>query len=62
MELPKMVWMLIDLHNKELPIAVADSADELAAMCGVSASTVITSAARAARGRKSRYIKVWIGE
>ena len=62
MELPKMVWMKIDLKNKELPTAIADSAKELADMCGVSETTVVSAASRAAHGYKNRYVKVWIGD
>lgn len=62
MELPKMVWMTVDLQNKELPIYVTDTPEELANLCGVSVSTVVTSAFRAKKGHVSRYLKVWIGD
>lgn len=62
MELPKMVWMKIDTKNKDLPLVIADTPEDLAELCGVTPSTVITSACRAAKGRHSCYIKVWIGD
>ena len=61
MKLPKMLWLEIDLQNKELPLKVADSAEELAKMCGVTVGTVCASASWAKRGRPRRYISVWIG-
>lgn len=62
MELPKMVWMKVDLKNKELPLEIADSAQELADICGVTVSSVVTSAAKARHGEKRCYVKVWIGD
>ena len=58
--IPKMVWMEIDIKNNELPLKIADSAKELADLCGVKEITVISSASRAKKGCKSRYVKVWI--
>ena len=57
--LPKMVWMEIDLKNKELPIKIADSAAELAKMCGTTVNNVESSASHAKRGLRKRFIKVW---
>lgn len=62
MELPKMVWMKVDLKNKELPLEIADSAEELAKICGVTTGAVVSSASKAKRGEKRSYIKVWIGD
>ena len=61
--MPKMVWMEIDLTNKELPIRIADSAEELARMCGTSTSNVVSQACKAMRGGcRRRYVKVWIDD
>lgn len=60
MNLPKMVWMEIDLKNKELPLKVADSSEELAILCGVKETTVKSAASRFRHGLKSRFVKVWI--
>lgn len=60
--LPKMLWLEIDLRHKELPVRVADSAEELARMAGVSLSTIKASASRGRHGKRSRYITVWIAE
>lgn len=61
-DLPKMVWMKIDLDNKELPLVIADSAEELARICGTTRNNVESSASKSKRGKKSRYIKVWIAD
>lgn len=61
MNLPNMVWMEIDLNNKELPIKIADSAEELARMCGTSRTNVESSASKNKRGIRTRFCKVWIG-
>lgn len=62
--IPQMVWMEVDVKNKELPLKVADTAAELAQMCGTTESTVISTASRVRRGiyRRGRFVKVWIGD
>lgn len=61
--LPKMVWMEIDLKNKELPLKVADSSEELAAMCGTTDGNVRSAASKRKRGDyNGRFVKVWIGD
>lgn len=62
MELPKMVWMEVDIENKELPIHIADTAEELAKMCGTTENNVRSSASRGKRGQRRRFVKVWIGD
>lgn len=62
MELPKMVWMMIDLKNKELPLKIADSSAELAALCGTTVTNVESAASKSRRGKRSRYVKVWIAD
>lgn len=61
MDLPKMVWMEVDTKRNELPLRVADSAEELARICGVATVSVESSASRVRHGGKGRYVKVWIG-
>ena len=61
MDFPNLLWMEIDLQNKELPLKVTDTPEDLAEMCGVTVSTIRSSACRAKQGKRSRYISVWIG-
>ena len=61
MDLPNMVWMEVDTQRNELPLRMADSAEELAALCGVATVTVKTTASRVKHGQRGRYVKVWIG-
>lgn len=62
-ELPKSVWIEVDVRNKELPVKIADSAEELAMMCGVKTDTVRVAAYKGKYGRtRQKYRKVWIGE
>lgn len=59
----KNIWMLIDLNHDELPIEVADTARELAQICGVKEKTIIQSVSRAKRmGIRCRYVKVVVDE
>ena len=61
MVIPEVLWMEIDLKNKEIPLKIADSAEALAAMCGVTVSTIRSSACRARKGQRGRYISVYVG-
>lgn len=56
------IWMKITKDKFELPVAVADSCEELADICGVSAYTVRNSWRRYAKGKikKTKYIMVKI--
>lgn len=58
------VWILVTKDEFELPVAIADTAKELARICGVSNRTVISGALRSKSGKvkKSRYIKVEIDD
>lgn len=61
--LPNLVWMEVDINNKELPLKIADSAAELARMCNTTENNVRSAAAQAKYGRRrSRFVKVWIGD
>lgn len=60
---PRLVWMEVDLTNKELPIRVCDTAEELARLCGTTENNVRSTAAKAKTGRsRRRFVKVWIGD
>lgn len=53
------LWLCITLDRYELPTAVADTANELARLCGVSEKTIRSSISNANKhGYRSRYIKV----
>jgi hypothetical protein len=54
--------MEIDLKNKELPIRIADSAAELARLCGTTENNVVSQAGKSRRGGRHRFVKVWIGD
>ena len=56
----KPIYMAVDLNHYELPYAVADSAKELALMCGVKENTVQSaiSNVKAGRAKRSRYVEV----
>lgn len=59
----KKVYMLITQDKYELPLAVADTSEELSKMLGLSSSAVASSICRAKQsGRKCRYIEVRIDE
>lgn len=61
--LPLMVWMEVDVKNKELPLKIADSPGELAMMCGTTEANVRSQATKAKYGRvRRRFVKVWIGD
>lgn len=61
--MPKMVYMEVDLANKELPICIADTAAELARMCRTTENNVLSTAAKNKYGRKrGRFVRVWIGD
>ena len=56
----KYIWMAVEADEYELPIVLADSAQELADICGVHRNTVLSSEFRQETGRKTgfRYKKV----
>lgn len=56
------VWMKVTRDKYELPIAVADSASELAKMCGVSEQSVLSAICRKKAGKlkKTTYFKIEI--
>ena len=54
------IYMAVDLEYYELPYAVADTAEELAKMCGVTKNNVYSAMSHVKNGRakRSRYVKV----
>ena len=57
------VWIKVSNDKYELPIAVADTAEELAEICGVNVNNIHSSRSHAKhRGQKTRYFKVIINE
>ena len=58
---PKIVWMEVDTSDKELPLNIADSAWELARICGTTENNVRSTANKARRGGVKRFRCVYIG-
>lgn len=58
----KYVWLLITTDKYELPLAVADTAVELAGMIGVSPHSIVSCYSRYTRGKGNncKYRKVKI--
>lgn len=56
----KYLWLCVEADEYELPLAVADTATQLADMMGTSKSNVENNAIRQRNGRISgkRYVKV----
>ena len=57
------VWVAYQKKKPWLPMAVADSATELADICGVPRNTVISAASKLLHGklRRARYACVYVG-
>lgn len=59
----RYIWMEIDLRNKELPVAVADTMEELAQMRKTTVRNIKTQMFRAKRRNgRCKYIRVKIEE
>ena len=59
----KVIWMKITKDEYELPVAVADTAAELARMLNVSVDTIYSATSRRRnRGDKTAFIKVEVEE
>ena len=56
----KYIWLAVEADEYELPIAVADTARELAELFGVRADSVIDSASKNRSGKLSgrKFIRV----
>ena len=60
----KFYWMCVEIDEYELPLAVADTAKELAKMLGITENTVLNCVMRGRSGRQNgyKYLKVERGE
>lgn len=58
------VYMKVTKDRFELPIVVADSAYELARLCGVNVSTIMHSVSTQSKRviKNSQYKKVWVSD
>ena len=58
------VYMEVTKDKFELPIVVADSAYELARLCGVNVSTIMHSVSTQSKRvvKNSQYKKVWVSD
>lgn len=54
------LYMAVTKDKYRLPLAVADSMRELAQMCGVKESSVGHGIALAEKGKKTKFIRVWV--
>jgi hypothetical protein len=58
---PERIWMLVTSDKYRLPMAVADSIEELAELVGVKVNTIVSAVSHAKKkGRNCRYIAVEI--
>lgn len=59
----KVLWMEVDLKHAELPVAVAESAEELARLRRTTVANIRSQMVRAQkRNGKCKYIKVVMDE
>ena len=59
----KVIWMKITKDEYELPVAVADTAAELARMLNVSVDTIYSATSRRRNhGDKTAFVKVEVDE
>ena len=57
------IWLLVTADELELPVAVADTAGQLADMIGVRVNNIYSAISNAARfGYRCQYVKVEIEE
>jgi hypothetical protein len=54
--------MEVSRDDLSLPLAIADSAKELAELCGVTAEQVVDGASKSKKMKKPKYVKVEIEE
>lgn len=58
-----ILWLKVTADNLELPVAVADTARQLADMVGTTTNNIHSSISKSkSRGYRSQYIKVEIEE
>lgn len=57
------IWIKVTNDKYELPVAVADSAEELAQLCGVKTNNIHSSRSHAkAQGQKTQYRLVKVND
>ena len=58
------IWMMVSFDEYELPLAVAESATELAEMVGANRKTIMSAVSHVRHGRQKRsvYVKVEIDD
>ena len=57
------VWLKVTTDRYELPVAVADTGEELARICGVSGNNVYSTMSKAKRlGHRCQYVRVKVEE
>lgn len=58
------IWMMVTQDEYELPLAIADSSDELARICGTSANSIRSTVAKARKGiiKNPSYVLVKVEE
>ncbi len=55
----RTIWMKVTSDELELPVAVADTAEQLAQMCGTTVGSIYSSVSKAKHGRETTsYRKV----
>lgn len=56
----KYLWIAVDIDEYELPLAVADSAEELGRMFGVTKTTIFNAVGKNLNGKLNgrKYMKV----
>lgn len=55
----RTIWLKVTTDELELPVAVADTAEQLAKICGVTVKSIYSSVSHARHGRKTTpYRKV----
>lgn len=60
---PRNLWMYVSDDELELPLAVADTAGELADIVSVTQNNVLSAISNARkRGHRSRYVKISLEE
>lgn len=64
MKQPEVIWMEVTSDKYELPVAVADSAEELAKMSGVKRTSIIEQLCRYRHGlyKQCKYRKIELTE
>lgn len=58
------IWMMVTQDEFELPLAIADSSDELAQICGTTANSIRSTVAKARKGiiKNPSYVLVKVEE